>query len=231
MAESDCKAQLASEIFSASILFSSCAHRGRSRNAPPFVDWYLILRVDEEAEADVIKKQYRRLALQLHPDKNRHPKAEAAFKVVSEAYECLSDKTTRRVFNSQRRKFFCSECHRQKFQPSLSRTINNHENPSPGFQKLRRALTALKEARKRFQEECNVIEACLNLNTNATFQDASPVFDPSLYLHHTSYPHSRRIFESSDGQKNMRKTRCESPVYEIRTDQKSSRRKNCSFGI
>lgn len=231
MAESDCKAQLASEICSTSNLFSSCAHRGRSRNAPPFVDWYLILRVDEEAEPEVIKNHYRRLALQLHPDKNRHPKAEAAFKVVSEAYECLSDKATRRVFNSERRKFFCSECHRLKFQPSLSRIIDNHENPSPGFQKLKRALTALKEARKRFQEECNAIEACLNLNTNTTFQAASPVFDPSLYFPHTGYPHSRRIFGSSDIQQNMRKTRCESPVYEIRTDQKSSRRNNCSFRI
>ncbi|CAM9586891.1 unnamed protein product, partial [Ascophyllum nodosum] len=41
--------------------------------------------------ADEIKRQYRRLALALHPDKNRHPDAEAAFKKLAAAFEKLID--------------------------------------------------------------------------------------------------------------------------------------------
>lgn len=40
--------------------------------------------MEEDAGIDVIRKQYHKLALQLHPDKNKHPKAEVAFKLVSE---------------------------------------------------------------------------------------------------------------------------------------------------
>ncbi|KAK1295340.1 hypothetical protein QJS10_CPA16g01581 [Acorus calamus] len=49
------------------------------------------------------------VALQLHPDKNKHSKAEIAFKLVSEAYECLSDKTKRKAFNADRKNYFCKE--------------------------------------------------------------------------------------------------------------------------
>lgn len=38
-----------------------------------------------------IRKSYRKLALQLHPDKNQHPKADEAFKAVAEVFEILSD--------------------------------------------------------------------------------------------------------------------------------------------
>ncbi|MCO5577762.1 hypothetical protein L7F22_031594 [Adiantum nelumboides] len=47
-------------------------------------DWYKVLKVDEKSELSAIKKRYRHLALLLHPDKNKHIKAEAAFKLVSE---------------------------------------------------------------------------------------------------------------------------------------------------
>ncbi|KAF9607476.1 hypothetical protein IFM89_036073 [Coptis chinensis] len=79
------KSQLVAEICS----ISSNAHHCRVHSTikTPFMDWYLLLRVDDNARSDVIRKQYRKLALQLHPDKNRHPKAEIAFKLVSE--DCI----------------------------------------------------------------------------------------------------------------------------------------------
>ena len=55
-------------------------------------DYYKILGVDRNADADVIKKEYRKNALKYHPDKNPNNKeAEETFKLVAEAYEVLSD--------------------------------------------------------------------------------------------------------------------------------------------
>ena len=55
-------------------------------------DLYAILEVDAHASPDELKKSYRRLARQFHPDANPgDPAAEARFKEVSQAYEILSD--------------------------------------------------------------------------------------------------------------------------------------------
>lgn len=54
-------------------------------------DLYELLGVPRDAEADTIKKAYRRLARQLHPDVNPDPETQERFKEVSAAYEVLSD--------------------------------------------------------------------------------------------------------------------------------------------
>jgi molecular chaperone DnaJ len=57
----------------------------------PNPDLYAVLEVDANASPDELKKSYRRLARQYHPDANSDPTAEAHFKEVSQAYEILSD--------------------------------------------------------------------------------------------------------------------------------------------
>ncbi|CAH9076652.1 unnamed protein product [Cuscuta europaea] len=64
-------------------------------------DWYGILQVDRLADEVTIKKQYRKLALVLHPDKNKFPGAEAAFKLIGEANLVLSDKTKRSIYDNK----------------------------------------------------------------------------------------------------------------------------------
>jgi len=54
-------------------------------------DYYEILNVAKSASKDEIKTQYRKLALQYHPDRNKAPDAEEKFKEISEAYAILSD--------------------------------------------------------------------------------------------------------------------------------------------
>ncbi|KAJ6831147.1 uncharacterized protein M6B38_350545 [Iris pallida] len=67
------------------------------------MDWYGILQVEQFADELSIKKQYRKLALQLHPDKNKFAGAEAAFKLIGEAHMTLSDRGKRSLYDSKRR--------------------------------------------------------------------------------------------------------------------------------
>ncbi len=54
------------------------------------------------SEAEV-KQAYRKLALQFHPDKNRSPEAEAIFKEINEAYECLGDPLRKAIYDQMLR--------------------------------------------------------------------------------------------------------------------------------
>ena len=62
-------------------------------------DPYEILGVERDADADAIKKAYRRLARQLHPDVNPDPETQERFKEVSAAYEVLADPEKRRMYD------------------------------------------------------------------------------------------------------------------------------------
>lgn len=63
-------------------------------------DYYEVLRVSRSASPDEIKKAYRKLAMQYHPDKNSGNKeAEERFKEISEAYEVLSDPDKRQRYD------------------------------------------------------------------------------------------------------------------------------------
>ncbi|KAG5851780.1 hypothetical protein ANANG_G00055420 [Anguilla anguilla] len=65
------------------------------------VDYYHVLGVPRNASSEDIKKAYRKLALQYHPDKNPDSKEEAErkFKEIAEAYEVLSDSSRRDAYD------------------------------------------------------------------------------------------------------------------------------------
>jgi molecular chaperone DnaJ len=63
-------------------------------------DYYEILEIPRDADAEVVKKAYRKLALQFHPDRNNGSKdAEERFKEATEAYEVLRDSEKRAAYD------------------------------------------------------------------------------------------------------------------------------------
>src|SRR4029079_13559986 len=68
-------------------------------------DFYKELGVASDASAEEIKRAYRKLARDLHPDTNSEPSAAERFKAVSEAHSVLSDPAKRKEYDETRRLF------------------------------------------------------------------------------------------------------------------------------
>ena len=62
-------------------------------------DYYEILGVGRDADANEIKKAYRKLAKKFHPDVNKAPDAKQKFGEVQEAYDVLSDPQKRKLYD------------------------------------------------------------------------------------------------------------------------------------
>ena len=63
-------------------------------------DLYKILNIDKNSSSDDIKKSYRKLAFKYHPDKNKSKESSEKFKDISEAYEILSNKDKKNLYDN-----------------------------------------------------------------------------------------------------------------------------------
>ncbi|GMI77088.1 hypothetical protein like AT5G27240 [Hibiscus trionum] len=103
-------------------------------------DWYGILQIEQSADESLIKKQFRKLALLLHPDKNKFPGAEAAFKLIGEANRVLTDQISRSQYDLKCRvsvksipKPTSHPSNRTSFVNGQSDFANNYKNGSSNF--------------------------------------------------------------------------------------------------
>src|SRR6478609_6548429 len=94
-------------------------------------DFYKELGVSRGASDDEIKKAYRKLAAQLHPDKNPgDKKVEARFKNVNRAYQALSDREKRSLYDE-----FGEEGLREGFNSAAARAYRG--GGAPGYRRSR----------------------------------------------------------------------------------------------
>uniref|UniRef100_A0A1J3CJ68 Chaperone protein dnaJ 49 n=2 Tax=Noccaea caerulescens TaxID=107243 RepID=A0A1J3CJ68_NOCCA len=84
-------------------------------------DYYEILGLGNNCSVEDLRKAYRKLSLKVHPDKNKAPGSEEAFKSVSKAFQCLSNEEARR-------KYDVSGSDEPAYQPRRSARRNNGFN-------------------------------------------------------------------------------------------------------
>ncbi|KAG8372999.1 hypothetical protein BUALT_Bualt12G0125400 [Buddleja alternifolia] len=98
-------------------------------------DWYKILKLDPSSDESTIRRQYRRLSLGLHPDKNKFPGASDAFQLIREANEVLIDNEKRRLYDSRCRARVVSGEYKMEDwlnQMFFSRSRGKKKNDKPG---------------------------------------------------------------------------------------------------
>lgn len=143
-------------------------------------DWYRVLQIEKLADEATIKKQYRKLALILHPDKNKYPGAEAAFKLIGEANMVLSDKGKRSLYDIK--------C-RVSVRTAVAKPPSNHANSGNSHVSLYKTHTSNVSARQFNDFNQHKPSVC---PSSETFWTACPFCDTKFQYYKTFLSRSLR---------------------------------------
>ncbi|XP_020591960.1 uncharacterized protein LOC110032625 [Phalaenopsis equestris] len=172
--------QLYPEIENASHMLTVCeVHCSAGNLVNGQTDHYGVLQVEASADEALIKKQYRRLALLLHPDKNKFAGAEAAFKFVGEAYKVLSNQADRQVYDAKRRVQMRASWHSSQNSRNARRytaaTVNVSNSQFSGLRPQDQQLPSMFYASQCFWTMC--------VFCNNRFQYARPWLNREVQCH------------------------------------------------
>nr|XP_017222956.1 PREDICTED: uncharacterized protein LOC108199582 isoform X1 [Daucus carota subsp. sativus] len=94
------------------------------------MDWYGILKLEPTADDVLIKKQFRKFALYLHPDENQFAGAADAFKLIGEAHRVLLDPLKRKMHDVKRKSALVNGSSKTTNRPFSDQRAPQHENSS-----------------------------------------------------------------------------------------------------
>lgn len=118
-------------------------------------DWSAVLGIDDSANLGEIKKQYKRKAMVVHPDKNSSEAATDAFKFVMEAYEVLSKNSQSALsssWNQQSQPAAPASSQNHQSQPAAPASSSNHQSQSAA--PASSSTSQFQPASSRFERPC-----------------------------------------------------------------------------
>ncbi|KAH8348525.1 hypothetical protein KR084_008281 [Drosophila pseudotakahashii] len=135
---------------------------------------YEVLRVSHHATYSEVKRAYHKLALRLHPDKNRSPGAEQAFRRISEAADCLTDCQKRIEYNIATA---VGDCSREEYEDYLGNheedQTNAHRRP---YQAANQRLPQRQSLYQTEQLVIGVVSALIFLFVTMHYIAAAPAY-------------------------------------------------------
>ncbi|XP_074586057.1 uncharacterized protein LOC141841762 [Curcuma longa] len=132
-------------------------------------DWYAILSATASMDKETLKKHYKHLSLQLHPDKNKSIGAEGAFKLISEAWSVLSDKSAKMAFDQMRND---NGFVKKASQPRGDSSVHNTTTTN-GFYSFSNTTTSSKRVRKSKTAAPSAVPQAHSVNLNTFWTSCS----------------------------------------------------------
>lgn len=151
-----------------------CSSKNKLNGSDMDMDWYGILQIDQLSDENIIKKQFRKLALMLHPDKNKFAGAEAAFKLIGEAHRVLTDPEKRSIYDLK-----CRAQRKVAPKPPCNQYDTTAPKPPSNANKSSRAVPkpspvqSNTTARKPPSNPSYVINECSFQNVSAQFMSSN----------------------------------------------------------
>ncbi|MCL7033489.1 hypothetical protein MKW94_030038 [Papaver nudicaule] len=165
------------------------------------VDFYAVLGLTPSADDGMVKKQYKKLALILHPDKNKTVGADGAFKLVSEAWALLSDSNKRASYDLRRSETTLTPVFHPAYyavQTPVFQGLNHYSNPLNSLNIAKSTTfwticTSCSVQYEYLRKYVNSRLTCKNCRTTFSAIETEPCLNGSVQFVYTEYGHGNQV--------------------------------------